>query len=73
MVNVDECHEKSKGFIVVLDYTLHDEGVQHVIDALMLIKGVIAVKPVPIDAGDEMIRQRTRRELLNKILAVFDD
>jgi hypothetical protein len=61
------------GYVVSLAKDLTEEESEAVINAIGLIKGVIAVEPVQDDRAEMMIeRQRVRQELRRRIFAVLD-
>jgi len=64
--------DRIKGFIVTLDKDLSEEASDHVLKAIQMVKGVLAVEPITADLmGDEHIRTRTLIKLQNDVLEVF--
>ncbi|WP_438025437.1 hypothetical protein [Sorangium sp. So ce233] len=61
-----------KGLVVHFRRDLDDHEAERTIDALMMIKGVIKVSAVVASYEDHMNRQRVKRELHDKLLALLD-
>lgn len=55
------------GYLVTLEHDLSDEQSQRVIDALMLVKGVIEVKPIPAEMNQSIGEDRARRSFERRI------
>jgi hypothetical protein len=62
-----------KGLVVHFRRDLDDHEAERTIDALMMIKGVIKVSPIAATYEDDLNRQRVKRELRDKILALLDE
>lgn len=59
------------GYVVVLDKDVRADDSQAVIDAIMMIRGVIDVRPVVSDPVTHSAEVRVRRELQLKILELL--
>ncbi|WP_437693268.1 hypothetical protein [Sorangium sp. So ce176] len=62
-----------KGLVVHFRRDLDDHETERMIDALMMIKGVVKVSPVEAGYEDDLNRQRVRRELLEKLRALLGE
>ncbi|WP_437304804.1 hypothetical protein [Sorangium sp. So ce388] len=62
-----------KGMVVHFRRDLDEHEAERTIDALMMTKGVSKVSPIAAGYEDHMNRQRVRRELRDKLLALLDD
>ncbi|WP_437875120.1 hypothetical protein [Sorangium sp. So ce513] len=62
-----------KGLVVHFRRDLNDHEVERMIDALMMLKGVMKVTPVEVRFEDDLNRQRVKRELLDKLRALLED
>lgn len=49
--------DRVKGFTVVLEKDIRIDDVQHVIDAIQMIKGVYMVKPVLAATGSDLVTE----------------
>jgi hypothetical protein len=56
------------GFLVTLERDIDEEHAETIVDALRLLRGVIAVKPVVGDISLDMAEDRARYELEARIL-----
>ena len=63
--------ERLKGCWVAFDRDIREDDVQPIVDAISMIKGVIAVECSTDEPADWMARQRIKNELLDKIINVF--
>ncbi|KYF76582.1 hypothetical protein BE11_47650 [Sorangium cellulosum] len=63
----------AKGLVVHFRRDLDDHEAERMIDALMMIKGVVKVSPVEACYEDELNRQRVRRDLLDKMRALLGE
>jgi hypothetical protein len=62
-----------KGFTVVLDHDIRDDDAETIKQAILALRHVQDVQPVPVDVADFIIRARVRRELLEKVLKVIEE
>ncbi|XXY51211.1 hypothetical protein WME91_08705 [Sorangium sp. So ce269] len=63
----------TKGLVFHFRRDLDDPEVERTIDALMMIKRVSKVSPIATGYEDDLNRQRVKRELRDKLLALLDD
>lgn len=64
---------ENKGIHVVLEYDLRNEDVQHIVNAINSIRGVINCKLLPVNEVDYNARQRVRWELHEKFSKLLRD
>lgn len=63
--------DRHAGYVVVLDDDIREDDAQFVINALRMVKGVVAVEPV---AGDHQLliaQQRVRAEARERVVALL--
>jgi hypothetical protein len=66
--------DPAKGFVVTFDHTIHDEDVEHYVNLLKLIKGVVSVVPVTDEGRSDVInRERIRSEIELAIYRLFEE
>lgn len=59
--------EQVKGFIVTLDQDVSQEYAEFVKNAIMALRHVASVDPVPTDYNDHIVEMRVRRESAQKV------
>ena len=64
--------DRYSGYIVILDHDMRCDDASETGRALMMIKGVISVEPIVADSLSAIAMERTRQELLTKVLKVFE-
>ena len=65
--------DRHAGYIVQLTDDLRDDDSQYVIAALLMIKGVVSVKPVPADYQLHIATERARTEIADKLYALVKE
>lgn len=63
--------DRYKQLIVILDHDIRDDDAQPLIEAIKMLRGVLAVHPDVATANDLWAEDRARNELLQKIKAIF--
>ena len=63
--------DRLKGCIVTFDRSIRTDDAEAILDAIRMVKGVMAVNPSVDDFGDVMARERVRRELGDKMWQVL--
>lgn len=63
--------DRISSLVVVLDDDYREDDVQHLVEAIKCLKGVISVKPNVVDHSEYVARCRLRFELRDKILSLF--
>jgi hypothetical protein len=61
-------NERIKGYIVTLDSDVYQDDAAAIRVALLMVRGVASVEPLPVDAEDFVNRERIRHELGQKLL-----
>jgi len=59
--------DRIQGFAVTLNHDMREDDVEHVVNALKMVKGVAAVEPVIGDIRDAMARDRVRSDVHTRI------
>ena len=65
--------DRIKGIVVTLDRDYRDDDVPAILNAIRMIKGVVAVAPKVSTSDDWMARRRVQHELRDKIYAIMDE
>lgn len=61
-----------KGCTVAFARDIREDDVEAIVNAIRMIKGVLAVELIPGNApGDWIIEQRVRREYADKVVEIF--
>lgn len=63
--------DRIKGFTVALSEDLKEEDCQGIINAIMMIKGVVAVNTNVLNVDDYLARQRVKYELRDALYDLF--
>lgn len=63
--------ESYNALTVTLDHNVHETDIEHVLNAVRMIKGVQSVVPHVADFETHVAQERARRELGEKLLAVI--
>lgn len=63
--------DRVKAFWVVLDKAYRDDDIEELSNAIMQMKGVIAVKNVNQTAEDQLLRQQVKYELSQKLWEIL--
>lgn len=61
------------GFAVTLEESIKDEDAQKVIEAILMIKGVIVVEPVVEDISSIFAKNQAQHELRLKLYEIFNN
>jgi len=65
--------DRLKGLVVALDRDIRDDDAQAIIDAIFMIKGVLAISP-SITSGDDWInRTKIKREIGAKLFKILEE
>ncbi len=64
---------KIKGFTITLEEDISEEGIESVVSAIGMFKGVASVKPIESDYNDQMNRETIRYEFRSKFIAFYND
>lgn len=64
--------DRIKGFYVSLTHDIRDDDCEPILDAVKMIKGVAAVKPMVSGHEDWMARQHVKEELRGKVYELLD-
>ncbi len=59
--------QRVKGFVVSLDNDMREDDVEHIVNAIKMIKGVSGVKNVDSGIDDIINRMNIKREMSEKI------
>jgi hypothetical protein len=59
--------DRFAGVIVTFDRDIRDDDAEPLINAIRMLKGVIAVSPIEADPGHVIASNRVRRELQDKL------
>lgn len=63
--------DRVKGLIVTFENDIREDDAENIINAIMMLKGVIGVSPNTVNPSDLMNRQRISYELKAKIDSVL--
>ena len=63
--------DRLKGVVVTFDHDIRDDDAEGILQAIKCLRGVIDVTPSVRTTDDHMNRERIRRELGEKLLAVL--
>lgn len=58
--------DKVKGFVVALENDLREDEIEHVINAIKMVKGVVNVEPIKTTSHDQIFQLRIKAEMRNK-------
>lgn len=64
--------DRVKGFTVALDKDIRIDDIEHIINAIKMVKGVSDVQPLITDSGDFIARVRVRQEFIAKMFVTLD-
>lgn len=59
--------DRHSGFLVILKQDMREDDAEHVANAIQMVKGVLAVTPVPADATEFLHQYRVRTELAHRL------
>lgn len=65
--------DRIKGIVVTLDRDYRDDDVRAILDAIRMIKGVVAVAPQVSTSDDWMARRRVQHQLRDRIYKMMDE
>jgi nitrate reductase NapAB chaperone NapD len=63
--------DRFSGFVVTLEETLREDHAQETINAIMQIKGVVAVKPIVQNIDIQLAEEHAKHELRQKLWDVL--
>lgn len=63
--------DRHNGFVVVLEKPIKDEDSEKIKKAILMLRGVIKVKPIVDDVQSLCVRSQASRELSNKLWKVL--
>lgn len=63
--------DRVKGFYVSLEKDIRDDDFQTIMNAVLMVKGVLSVEPSITSADDWMNRERVKFELRKKIFDIL--
>lgn len=66
-IKINNMTDRVKGFVVTLEKDIRIDDVQPIMDAIKMVKGVVAVEPSISDSNDIIIESRVRVDLCNKL------
>jgi len=61
------------GYVIALEEDIREDSLEEVINALRMIKGVVAVEPVISDAGNQIAEMRADNRWRMKIAQLLRD
>ena len=64
--------DRYNAVVVAFDRDIREDDAEAVINAIRMIKGVVNVTPNVTDISDHVAAMRAKRELREKLLAVYD-
>lgn len=64
---------KLKGLTVSFDHDVEDVYAQAIVDAILMIKGVISVEPIAFGVEDLINRERIKNEIRQKIFTFIQE
>lgn len=64
--------DRYNAVVVAFDRDIREDDAEAVINAIRMIKGVVNVTPNVTDISDHVAAMRAKRELSEKLLAVYD-
>lgn len=64
--------DRYNAVVVVFDRDIREDDAEAIINAIRMIKGVITVTPNVADIDGHVAAMRVKRELSEKLLAVYD-
>jgi hypothetical protein len=62
--------DRHSGYIVTLKEDVREDDATDIMIALLMVRGVLSVTPHIGSVSDIIVRERVRRELLDKLLAI---
>ncbi len=65
--------DRIKGLVITLDHDYRTDDVDAIVNAIMMVKGVIDVKKSVADVNDHMNRTRVMYSLRDKVFDLFSD
>lgn len=65
--------DRLKGLTVAFNKDIRDDDAQSIIDAILMIKGVVDVSTSVSNPDDYMNRMQVKNEILKKVYAVFNE
>lgn len=60
-------------YVVALEANMREDDAEAVLNAIRMVRGVLSVQPILADPMAEIQAVRVRREILNKMYAVFEN
>lgn len=60
--------DRIKGFVVTLDSDVRIDDIDHIVNAIKMIKGICSVEPSVSNFDDTMNRERIKSELRGKFI-----
>ena len=65
--------DRINGVFVTLEENIRIDEIEHLMNALRMVKGVIDVSPNVVDSMDHVAKIRAKTELTNKLLDALRD
>lgn len=65
--------DRLKGITVVFKDDMREDDAEHIINAVLMIKGVLKVTTLKLDADDYINRERIKSEMRKKLFDVLDE
>ncbi|TLS44942.1 hypothetical protein FE633_17520 [Streptomyces montanus] len=63
--------QRHAGYVVALDENLREDDAEQLINAIKMLRGVIAVQPVTADVSLSLATERVRHEYRHKVLGLL--
>ena len=64
--------DRYSGFVVVLDRNVREDDAEQIVEAIAMVKGVIAVKPHIAEIAEVIAQERVRQELVSRLWDVLN-
>jgi len=65
--------DRHKGYVVTLKDSIKDDDSKHIMNAIRMVKGVIAVDPVIENIDDHITKQKVQFDMKDKIWRVLSE
>lgn len=65
--------DRIKGLVITLDHDYRDDDVETIVNAIMMIKGVLNVEKRVTSIDDHMNRERVVNALRRRVCDLFDE
>jgi hypothetical protein len=62
-----------KGFTVALEKDIREDDCKHIVDAIMMVKGVLSVDGIESDSSDYITKSRIKREIATSLYEFIDE